>query len=118
VVAVDNDFTVNYVPKAVQMSHDSWCFVIDHNCHDVAVPGCGTGGHGVVVGRFGSYSRTTPMTMHHLDVLDSTFPNNGLNQRCTDCKGKFYMCSERQSEMASGSTYVSSEQTDKSLLLQ
>ena len=40
VVAVDNDFTMNSVPKTVQMSHDSWCLVIDHNCHDVAVCGC------------------------------------------------------------------------------
>ena len=85
------------------MSHDSWCLVLYHNCHDVGVPGCGIGGHGVVVGRFGSYSRTTPMTTHHLDVLDATFPNNGLNRRCTDHEGKFYMYSKRQSEMTSGS---------------
>ena len=103
IVAVDRLFSKNSVPDCIQMSNDSWCLLMDNNCHDVGVPGCGIGGHGVVVGRFGSYSRTTPMTMNHLGVLDATFPNDGLNRRCTDHEGKFYMCSKRQSEMASGS---------------
>ena len=70
--------------NTVQMSKDSFCLLLDLNCNDIDVPGCGNGGYGVVVGRFGSYSRNTPLTTEHIEVLDSAFPSVGLNRSCTD----------------------------------
>jgi hypothetical protein len=89
IVSLDPQAQMSSDTNTVQMSKDSFCLLLDSNCNDIDVPGCGSGGYGVVVGQFGIYSRNTPLTTEHIEVLDSAFPSVGLNISCTDHEGKF-----------------------------
>ena len=85
---------------AMRMSPSHWCMFLDVNCNDCEVPGCGMDAFGVVVGRFGTYPRKTPLSRGHMKLLNETYPSSGLSRHCTEHEGKFYMCHFRHSDMS------------------
>ena len=75
--------------------------MLDKNCIDYKVPGCGENAIGVIVGRNSTFPKKPPLDRAKIKFLSETFHLSGLNRSKTTHDGIFFMCSYRQSQMAS-----------------
>ena len=88
---------------AKQVVYGKWVIMIDKNCIDYKVPGCGENGIGVVVGRHSKLPRKPSLDHENIKLMSKTFQLSDLNRYKKTHDGKFFMFSYRLIQMSSGS---------------
>ena len=88
---------------AQQVAYGKWVLMLDRNCIDCKVPGCGENAIGVIVGCHSTIPKKPSHDRAKIKFLYEIFHSSGLNRSKTTHDGKFSGCSYGQSHMASGS---------------